>query len=244
MKRLLAIAGLLMAIASVAAAQTPPDKQVEQELLRITREINDASFSNAKSVFDRYTADTYIETDFNGGVTTKAKVLENFVTPPPSMKPTLELQDVKVMVHGDMAVMSSRCVYRAEANGQQIINSFRETDVWLRRDGRWLMVASHGSQIPPEHEVVKVDPKVYDAYVGDYEIAAGFVFSVNRKGDKLMGQTTGETKWHELLPQNETTFFMKGATEANIFVRDEKGQVTHIVFREQDGREIKAKKIK
>jgi ketosteroid isomerase-like protein len=241
---MVAIAMLVFAGSFVAAAQTSADKQAEQELLRITREMIDTSLRGDKSAFARYTADTYIETDINGAVATKTKILENFLTPPSSMKPTLEIQDVQVHVYGDTAVMSSRDVYRAEANGQKLTNSFRTTDVWLRRDGRWQLIASHDSQIPPERVAVKVDPKIYDAYAGEYEIAPGLVFTVTRDGDKLMGQSTGEKKLHELQPQNETTFFIKGDPDLNIFVKDEKGQVTHMIFRSLDGQEIKAKKIK
>jgi len=243
MKRTLSIAAIFLATFSIAAAQTPADKKVEAELLTIQREMIDTSLRGDKSAFERYTADTYIETDFNGAVTTRARILDNFLTPPASMKPTFELQDVQVHVYGDTAVMSSRGIYRAEANGQKITNSFRTTDVWLRRDGRWQLIASHGSQILPERVAVKVDPKIYDAYVGEYETAPGLVFTVTRQGDKLMGQSTGEKRLHELLPQNETTFFIKGDPDLNIFVKDEKGQVTHVIFRSLDGREIKAKKI-
>ena len=244
MKRMLAIAMVILATAFFAAAQTPADKKVEAELLRIQREMIDTSLRGDKSVFERYTADTYIETDFNGTVTTRARILDNFLTPPASMKPTLELQDVQVHVYGDTAVMSSRGIYRAEANGQKITNSFRTTDVWLRRDGRWQMIASHASEIPPDRVAVKVNPKIFDAYVGAYEISPGLVFTVTRDGDKLMGQWTSSKKLHELQPQNETTFFIKGDPDLDIFVKDEKGQVTHMIFRSMDGREIKAKKIK
>src|SRR5205823_2981333 len=230
MKHLPAIALLILATSFFVAAQRPMDKQAEQELLRITREMIDTTLRGDKSAFGRYTADTYIETDFNGAVTTRARILDNFLTPPASMKPTFELQDVQVHVYGDTAVMSSRGIYRAEANAQKITNSFRTTDVWLRRDGRWQLIASHGSQILPERVAVKVDPKIYDAYVGEYETAPGLVFTVTRQGDKLMGQSTGEKRLHELLPQNETTFFIKGDPDLNIFVKDEKGQVTHVIF--------------
>ena len=244
MKQIFAIAMAILAIAFSAAAQTPADKQVEAELLRIQREMIDTSLRGDKSAFERYTADTYLETDFNGAVTTRARILDNFLTPPPSMKPTLEIQDVQVQVYGDTAVMSSRGNYRAEANGQKITNSFRTTDVWLRHDGRWQLIASHDSQIPPERVAVNVDPKIFDAYVGAYEISPGLVFTVTREGDKLMYQETGLKTKMELLPENETTFFMKGLTGQNIFVRDAKGQVTHLIFRHPDGQEIKAKKIK
>ena len=244
MKQIFAIAMAILTIAVSAAAQTPADKKVEVELLRIQREMIDTSLRGDKSAFERYTADTYIETDFNGAVTTRARILDNFLTPPASMKPTLEIQDVQVHVYGDTAVMSSRGNYRAEANGQKITNSFRTTDVWLRHDGRWQLVASHDSQIPPERIAVTVDPKIFDAYVGAYEISPGLVFTVTREGDKLMGQSTGEKKLHELLAQNETNFFIKGDPDLDIIVKDEKGQVTHVIFRSMDGREITAKKIK
>ncbi|SRR5216683_5508297 len=244
MKQIFAIVTVILAAAFFAVAQTPADKKVEAELLRIQREMIDTSLRGDKSAFERYTADTYIETDFNGAVTTRARILDNFLTPPPSMKPTLEIQDVQVHVYGDTAVMSSRGIYRAEANGQKVTNSFRETDVWLRRDGRWQMIASHASEIPPDRVAVKVNPKIYDAYVGEYEMSPGLVFTVTSDGDKLMGQWTSSKKLHELLPQNETTFFIKGDPDLDIFVRDEKGQVTHVIFRSMDGREIKAKKIK
>ena len=244
MKQIFAIAMAILAIAFSAAAQTLADKQVEAELLRIQREMIDTSLRGDKSAFERYAADAYIETDFNGAVTTRARILDNFLTPPASIKPTLEIQDVQVHVYGDTAAMSSRGIYRAEAKGQKITNSFRTTDVWLRHDGRWQLIASHDSQIPPERVAVNVDPKIFDAYVGAYEISPGLVFTVTREGDKLMGQSTGEKKLHELLPQNETTFFIKGDPDLDIFVKDEKGQVTHMIFRSMDGRELKAKKIK
>src|SRR5205823_10372397 len=178
MKHLPAIALLILATSFFVAAQKPADKQAEQELLKITREMIDPSLRGDKSAFERYAADAYIETDFNGAVTTRARILDNFLTPPASMKPTLEIQDVQVHVYGDTAVMSSRGNYRAEANGQKITNSFRTTDVWLRHDGRWQLVASHDSQIPPERIAVTVDPKIFDAYVGAYEISPGLVFTV------------------------------------------------------------------
>ena len=68
----------ILAIAFSAAAQTLADKQVEAELLRIQREMIDTSLRGDKSAFERYAADTYIETDFNGAVTTRARILDNF----------------------------------------------------------------------------------------------------------------------------------------------------------------------
>jgi len=62
MKHLPAIALLILATSSFVAAQKPADKQAEQELLKITREMIDTSLRGDKSAFDRYTADTYNKT--------------------------------------------------------------------------------------------------------------------------------------------------------------------------------------
>jgi len=244
MKKLIAIAALLLAGFASAAAQTQTSNQTEQQLKRMTREITDSALRGDKAVAERYLADTYIETDGNGKVATRAQVLANYPGVPASMKATMDLEDIQVHDYGDTAVVSARAVMRFEANGQKITNSYRTTDIWMRRNAGWQLIAEHYSNIPAERVPAKVDPKIYDAYVGQYEMAPGYVITVTREGDKLMYQETGLKTKMELLPENETTFFMKGLTGQNIFVRDAKGQVTHIIFRDPDGQEIKAKKIK
>ena len=244
MKQAIAIAALLLAGVASTAAQSPTSNRTEQELKRLTREVSDSALRGDKAVAERYLADKYIETDGFGKVATRAKVLANYPGVPASMRATMDLEDIQVHVYGDTAVVSTRGVMHLEANGQKITNSYRITDIWMRRNAGWQLIAEHYSNIPAERVPAKVDPEIYDAYVGEYEIAPGVVLTITREGDKLMAQQTGIKTKMELLPENETTFFMKGMTGQTIFVRDAKGQVTHIVFRDPDGQEIKAKKIK
>ena len=244
MKRMLAIAGLVLAFLSVVAAQTPSNNQTEQELRRLTREMSSSVLRGDKSLAERYLADTYIETDGNGNVATKAQILDNSTGALAGMKPTIDLEDIQVRVYGNTAVVSFRPNFHFEANGQKISNSYRTTDVWLRRDGRWQLIAEHYSNIPAERVAAKVDPKIYDPYAGQYEMAHDYVITITREGDKLMDADPGIKKKLELLPESETSFFIKGIAGQTVFVRDEKGQVTHVIFRSPDGQEIKAKKIK
>ncbi|HEX7315746.1 MAG TPA: serine hydrolase [Pyrinomonadaceae bacterium] len=97
-------------------------------------------------------------------------------------------------------------------------------------------------EVPVERAVAKVDPKIYDAYVGEYELEPGFVFNVTREGDHLMMQATGQGK-AELFPSSETTFFPKVVRADITFVKDNTGRVTHLVLN-QNGRQMNAKKIK
>src|SRR5262249_49457490 len=50
-----------------------------------------------------------------------------------------------------------------------------------------------------------VDPKIYDAYVGRYEIPALGIITISREGGKLFGQPDGQSK-EELVPKSETEF--------------------------------------
>jgi ketosteroid isomerase-like protein len=52
----------------------------------------------------------------------------------------LEARDVNVRLMGDVAIIHARTSYTLPG-GQT--RSGRYTDVWARRDGRWLAVAAH-----------------------------------------------------------------------------------------------------
>ena len=96
-------------------------------------------------------------------------------------------------------------------------------------------------KVPAERKVAKVDPKVYDAYAGRYQIAPGMVLTVTRDGDRLMAEPTGQPRM-EILPESETEFFLKLGDAKLAFVKDDKGKVTHAVLR-QGTRETKAKRL-
>lgn len=89
----------------------------------------------------------------------------------------------------------------------------------------------------------KVDPKTYDAYVGEYEVPGLGVIIIKKEGDKLMGQPPGASA-EELVPQGEDQFAVERVGAQATFARDEKGQVTQVKIRLGNGREIVGKKIK
>ena len=96
-------------------------------------------------------------------------------------------------------------------------------------------------EIPRERVEVKVDPKIFDAYVGQYQLTPNIVFTITREGDRLMAQPTGQGKV-ELHPESETKFFIIEVDAQITFVKDSQGQVTQLIFNQ--GRDAVAKKIK
>ncbi len=95
---------------------------------------------------------------------------------------------------------------------------------------------------PVAKKAVNIDPKIFDSYVGQYEVTPQLVFTISREGDKFMAQVTGQPKI-ELFAESETKFFFKVIEAGVEFVKDPASRVTQLVFR-QSGIELEAKKIK
>ena len=95
---------------------------------------------------------------------------------------------------------------------------------------------------PKERKAIKLDPKILDAYVGEYQVVPGFGLTVSREGDQLFAQATGQNKF-ELFAETETDFFLKVVNAQITFIKDDKGQVTGLVLH-QNGANQAAKKVK
>ncbi|MEE3052663.1 MAG: serine hydrolase [Planctomycetota bacterium] len=89
--------------------------------------------------------------------------------------------------------------------------------------------------------VVKVDPAIYDAYVGRYDCGGGQTLTVTRDGDKLMGQMTSQPKLL-LLPRSKKDFFFKVVNAEVAFVSGSGGKVTGLELL-QGGKTIKAPRL-
>jgi len=59
-----------------------------------------------------------------------------------------ELEARAVDPAGDVVIAHARVNQRATAEGREWHGTFLVTDVWVRRDARWQLVARHGSALP------------------------------------------------------------------------------------------------
>src|SRR3989475_815628 len=94
-----------------------------------------------------------------------------------------------------------------------------------------------------KHTAIKIDPKTFDPYVGQYrsEDNPDFVLSFWREGDKFFSQATSQSKF-EILAESQTTFFPKDFDASVTFVGDAQAHVTALVLRQND-QELRFKKI-
>jgi ketosteroid isomerase-like protein len=227
-------------------AATAEEKKMftdEQELKEITRKRFDAEASRDVTYLSRLYADELSIANPEGRIASKEVVLTNMKQAPESIKRSSRLEQVRVRLVGDTAIVTGINNIGMQIGNQEQKNKVRFTDTYVRRQGNWQLLATHSSRMPTERQAAKVDPKIYDAYVGEYELVSGLIVTVMREGDRLMTQTSGLPDKAELLTESETTFFYRGSNASVIFHKDTAGKVTHMVFKDQ-GQEIKAKKIK
>jgi len=95
---------------------------------------------------------------------------------------------------------------------------------------------------PKEHKEVSVDPKIFDAYVGKYELIPGFDLSVTREGDQIFLQATGQPKV-QMFPESNTQFFLKVVeAEITFVVGGSGGNATELILH-QSGIDQHAKRV-
>ncbi|HTG29191.1 MAG TPA: DUF3471 domain-containing protein [Methylomirabilota bacterium] len=102
---------------------------------------------------------------------------------------------------------------------------------------------AHGEKVvtPSERTEVPVDPKVFNGYVGRYELAPNFILTVTREDDHLFTQATGQPKL-QIYPESDRDYFLKVIDAQITFVTDSNGRATELILH-QGGMDQHAKRL-
>jgi pimeloyl-ACP methyl ester carboxylesterase len=102
------------------------------------------------------------------------------------------------------------------------------------------------------HQFIKLDAKLGDACVGQYEFALDNVFRspanmrIWRKGDQMFEQANGRGVLpgaHEIFPESETNFLLKINDAELTFVKNGKGEATRLIHHMDGLPDSEAKKV-
>lgn len=118
------------------------------QLLYMEREWNDADKNKDVAWFERnYAEDATDISSRTGLVQSKMEVLADLKTDK-SVLDSLELSDLNVRVEGNTAVVTGvNHVKGRDDKGQTIDRMTRFTDVFIKRDGRWQVLATQGTAV-------------------------------------------------------------------------------------------------
>ncbi len=240
------------------AAKATGAASSEQELLKLDREWLDAYEKADTAAIARIEADDYTITYADGKLLTKAQDIELVKKSDPtgaSLK--LSSEETKVRVYENTAIVTGIVIQKMMQAGKEVTTRERFTDVWAKRKGRWQAVATALTTIPQpqpapekkpqENEAkstdnkAKLDGKLYDAYVGDYETPL-FLLHIIKVGEKLYGEPEGDTR-EELIPDTEGQFKVTNVNAVVTFIKDAGGKVTGLDLL-LNGQKLQGKKVK
>ncbi|MCP9494381.1 MAG: nuclear transport factor 2 family protein [Pyrinomonadaceae bacterium MAG19_C2-C3] len=159
MNKILIFVALLMMPISFAQGQDDDnrDSKAKQEIIKVYREYTAAREKRDAAVMNRILADDYGEADVvfgvvDGGSNLKAQTLALYKASPHRADSvdhrTIEIHSTVVTIHGDTAVLTSRETSKGiDPRGHAYNDPILVTHVFVKRDGRWQIIATHGGQI-------------------------------------------------------------------------------------------------
>lgn len=154
MKRILALVALLIAASPLTFGQTPQGQtgqaatsgqqggSAEQEVLKINKEYGEAFVRRDAEAYDRFLADDYIFTNAAGEVADKARMMKEMKSGDTKMESGQD-EDVRVRVYGDTGVVTGLWTSKGQYKGKNFNGKERYTAVYVKRGGRWQVVAEH-----------------------------------------------------------------------------------------------------
>jgi ketosteroid isomerase-like protein len=137
------VAMVVFLAGNVQARETAND---EEEIRRVEAVLCRAFESGDAATLRKYMDATFTQTTSRGEVTD----FEQNVAEVAKREPRYEVfrnHDQKIRLYGDAAIVLGITTVKGASEGQPFEADFQYTDTWVRRDGRWKIVASHASRL-------------------------------------------------------------------------------------------------
>jgi ketosteroid isomerase-like protein len=139
---------LLVSVIAGCAEKQPEQasSNSQAELLSQERVWNEAYKNRDKEALTRVLADEFTFTDDAGQVSNKAQYISAAVDLIKVDSYTVD--DTVPRIYVDTGIVTGRWTGRMSIEGKDASGAFRFTDVFVRRDGRWQVVASQDTRLP------------------------------------------------------------------------------------------------
>ena len=144
MKQILFAFALATSVSSICMGQN--NGNVEQTIMNIEQELTNALLKSDASVFDRYTAANFIFTDPGGGLGHKTEMIASMKAGDFKFESS-KIDSMKVQVYGNTAVANYRTTDKGKIKDFDVSGQYRWTDVFVKQNDRWLLVAGQGTPI-------------------------------------------------------------------------------------------------
>jgi ketosteroid isomerase-like protein len=141
---------ILLVSVSVVFAQAPARKaqaiEDERELLKINKEYDEALVRGDLAALELLFGDEFIYTSTSGDVVNKSQQLA-LVRSGAMQIASGSSDDVQVRLYGSIALVLGSFIAKGQFKGQAFDSTERYTSVWVKRGGRWQLIAEQGTLV-------------------------------------------------------------------------------------------------
>jgi ketosteroid isomerase-like protein len=130
------------------------DGEIKQELAKVGADWAEAMVANDAGRIGSFMADEWVIVS-ERGISTKREFLSFVESGALTHSAFAAVSEPRVKVYGDTAVLSIRVVNTAHFGGQRFDADEWTSDVFVKRDGKWLCVLSHIASVDKEFEAMK-----------------------------------------------------------------------------------------
>lgn len=231
-------------VGPLAAVQAHAGKDAitQNELVRRSQELFDAVAPGDPAPFKKYFAEDAMFFDEKGRNMDKAALVKDIHPLPKGYSGTIKLVRPKSHIVGDVAILSYDLDETEVVFGQKLTARYHETDTWMRRAGKWQIVAGQVLRYYEDPAPGKADTSKFPGYVGTYELSAERSITVTADNGHLYSQRSGRAR-EELIPEASDIFFIKGVEGRRLFGYGEGGRVETLIDR-RNNEDIVWKKVK
>jgi len=228
------LAFLLLSLSWVNPAWGPIGQDegtiTQEELVRRSQELFDSVAPGNAEPFKKYFADDAMFFDEKGRSMDKAALVKDVQPMPKGYSGTIKLVRPKSHIEGDMAILSYDLDETQTIFGQNLTARYHETDTWMRRGGKWQIVAGQVLRYYEDPAPGKADTSKFPSYLGTYRLGPERTMTVTAEGGHLYAARNGRPR-EELIPEASDIFFRKGMEGRILFGHGDDGHVITLIDR-------------
>ena len=164
MRRIILLALFMIAVPAFTLSQvtkdetkkTPPGKtDVEQNLIKLDRDLLDAMLRKDRSMADRVEVANHVFINPGGGLEVRGQS-----TLPGPVIDSVDTSDSVVHVYGDTALLTGKAMVKGKfTDGPDISGPYRYMRVFVKQQGEWRLVATTVTPIKPARPEGTAPPK-------------------------------------------------------------------------------------
>ena len=133
-------------VAAAPALAQSPAARAEQEIRALEKRWNESRVRADVASLDTLLATEWTVTHGDGTIDTKAQYLADLRSGDRKFFGDVKQDEFTVRVSGDTAIVAGISDSKVEYKGKPGGGPLRFTRVYMKRDGRWVMIASHATR--------------------------------------------------------------------------------------------------